>query len=74
MPLDTQVPGFAAIAAGWMIAWYVVWLTSHGNAVFGDLSRNWTVYGPVLTTPSGPRRLGGNRRQDLRSLSATGTA
>jgi hypothetical protein len=21
MPLDTQVSGFAAIAAGWMIAW-----------------------------------------------------
>src|SRR3970040_895595 len=59
MPLATQVPGLPAIAAGWMIAWYVVWLTRYGNALFGDLSRNWTEYGPVLTTPSGPRRLGG---------------
>ena len=48
IPLATQVSGFAAIAAGWMIAWYVVWLTRYGKALFGDLSRNCTVYGPVF--------------------------
>ena len=42
-----------------MIAWYVVWLTRYGNALFGGFSRNCTVYGPVFTTPSGPSRLGG---------------
>src|SRR5262249_165601 len=29
-------------------------------ALFGCLRRNCTVYGPVLTTPSGPMRLGGS--------------
>src|SRR3990170_3188809 len=70
MPLATQVPGLPAIAAGWMIAWYVVWLTRFGNALFGDLSRNWTVYGPVLTTPDGSRRLNGiaERSSDVFSV------
>ena len=31
MPLETHVPGLLAIAAGWMIAWYDVWLTRYGN-------------------------------------------
>ncbi len=42
-----------------MIAWYVVWLTSCGNAFDGCLRRNSTVYGPLLTTPSGPSRFAG---------------
>ena len=43
IPLLTHVPGLAAIAAGWMIAWYVVWLRRYGNTPIGDLSRKTTV-------------------------------
>ena len=43
IPALTQRPGCAAIAAGWMIAWYVVWLTRYGNTPIGDLSRKTTV-------------------------------
>src|SRR5580765_7466438 len=60
IPLDTHVSGFAAMAAGWMIAWYVVWLTRNGNALFGALSRNCTEYCPVLTTPEGSIIVGGS--------------
>ncbi len=32
MPLFTHVPGSRRSHAGWMIAWYVVWLRRYGNA------------------------------------------
>ena len=43
IPLLTHVPGFAAIEAGWMIAWYVVWLSRYGKTPIGDLSLKTTV-------------------------------
>ena len=55
IPALTQPPGCAAIAAGWMIAWYVVWLTRYGNTPIGDLSRKTTVYCPLAVTPAGSK-------------------
>ena len=57
-----------------MIAWYVVWLTRYGKALFGDFSRNCTVYGPVLTTPDGSIIVAGSADEDLRRLLTDGTA
>ena len=52
MPLLTHVPGLAAIAAGWMIAWYVVWLSRYGNVPSGAFSRKRTAYRPAAETPA----------------------
>ena len=59
IPLATQVPGLFAIAAGWMIAWYVVWLISEGIAAFGEFRWKATVYFPTFRIPDGSRSVFG---------------
>ena len=68
------MPGLFAIAAGWMIAWYDVWLTRYGNEPVGDVRRNSTVYGPLLITPDGREEGLGDRREELLTSPPTCTA
>ena len=56
------------MAAGWMIAWYVVWLKRYGNTPIGDLSRTTTVYCPRAETPDASKN---GREAGVRALAVT---